>query len=189
MIRMSTGSPIDRESLDGGFALRTIRSRRQTSSWYWGAIAILLAILVSSTPWTNAQIATTTATLSGVVSDPSGALLPKASVNLASVEKGVSRNFVSDDGGRYTFNQLPPGTYILTIKAKGFEAYEQSGIVLNAAETATQNVTLTMGGGYVAPNVGTFDDSGNLNWTSPQPASSVIPLTVSDQLTIVKILP
>jgi hypothetical protein len=113
--------------------------------WYWGGIAILLAILVSSTPWTNAQIATTTATLSGVVSDPSGALVPTASVTLVSVEKGISRSMISDDGGRYSFNQLPPSTYVLTIKVKGFETYQQSGIVLNAASTATQNVTLTIG--------------------------------------------
>ena len=52
-----------------------------------------------------------------------------------------------------------------------------------------QSVTLTLGGNYVAPNIGAFDDTGNLNWTSPQPASSVVPLTVSDQITIVKILP
>ena len=142
---MPLGSQIDGELLDGGFALRTIRSRRQTSLWYWGAIAILLAITVSSTPRTNAQIATTTATLSGVVSDPTGAVLPKASVTLVSAERGVSRTFVSDDGGRYTFNQLPPGGYTLTIKTKGFEAYQQSGIVLNAGETATQNVSLTVG--------------------------------------------
>jgi hypothetical protein len=113
--------------------------------WYWGVTAILLAILASSTPWANAQIATTTATISGVVSDPSGAVVPKASVTLVSTEKGVSRTFISDDGGRFVFNQLPPSTYTLTIKVKAFEAYQQSGIVLNAGETATQNVTLTIG--------------------------------------------
>jgi hypothetical protein len=58
-----------------------------------------------------------------------------------------------------------------------------------ATPVTAQDVTLTLGGGYVAPNVGTFDESGNLNWTSAQPAGSVVPLTVSDQLTIVKILP
>jgi hypothetical protein len=52
-----------------------------------------------------------------------------------------------------------------------------------------QKVTLTLGGGYLAPNIGTFDDTGNLSWTSEQPASSVVPLMISDQPTIVKILP
>jgi hypothetical protein len=47
---------------------------------------------------------------------------------------------------------------------------------------------VTMDSAYVAPNIGVFDDAGKLNWTSAQPASSVVPLTISDQLTIVKIL-
>ena len=101
--------------------------------------------MASGTPWINAQLATTTATLSGVVTDPTGAVLSKATLTLASSEKGITRTSITDDGGRYSFNQLPPASYSLAIKAKGFEAYQQKGIVLNAAETATQNVTLTIG--------------------------------------------
>jgi hypothetical protein len=74
-----------------------------------------------------------------------GALVPKAAVTLASQENGVSRSFTTDAGGRYSFNQLPPATYVLTVKVKGFKAYVQSGIVLNAALTATQDVKLTVG--------------------------------------------
>jgi len=125
--------------------LKTMRSRRQGSLWSWGGIAILLAILVSSVPWINAQIATTTATLSGVVTDPAGAVLPKASVTLESPEKGITRNYITDASGRYSFSQLPPGAYTLTVKAKGFEAYQQNGIVLNAAQNSTQDVILTVG--------------------------------------------
>ena len=106
---------------------------------------MLLALMAVSTPWINAQIATTTATLSGVVTDPSGAALTKAALTLTSSEKGITRTTITDDGGRYSFNQLPPAAYSLTIKAKGFEAYQQTGIVLDAAETATQNVALTIG--------------------------------------------
>ncbi|MFY9856321.1 MAG: carboxypeptidase-like regulatory domain-containing protein [Terracidiphilus sp.] len=125
--------------------MKTSRSRRQGFLLYWGGIAALFAILVCSAPWINAQIATTTATLSGVVTDSTGALVPKATVTLTSSEKGISRTFTTDDGGRYSFNQLPPAGYSLAIKAKGFKTYQQNGIVLNAAETATQNVTLTVG--------------------------------------------
>jgi hypothetical protein len=95
--------------------------------------------------WGNAQIATTTATLSGVVTDPTGALLPNASVTLVSPEQGISRTFVADAGGRYSFSQLPPATYSLTVKVKGFEGYQQNGIVLNAAQSATQDVILKIG--------------------------------------------
>ncbi len=73
---------------------------------------------------------------------------------------------------------------ILWLEQSSFDTVNQV-----ATPVAAQNVTLTLGGGYIAPNVGTFDDNGNLNWTSAQPASSVVPLTISDQLTIVKILP
>jgi hypothetical protein len=125
--------------------LKKKRDWRQRSLWYWGGFAILLALLAGGTPWLNAQIATTTASLSGTVLDPTGAVVPKASVTLASPEKAVNRTFTTDAGGRYTFSQLPPATYTLTIKAKGFEMYQQKGITLNAAQTATQNVTLTVG--------------------------------------------
>ena len=125
--------------------MKTNRSRRPRSLWSWAELAILLALVASGTPWINAQLATTTATLSGVVTDPTGAVLSKATLTLASSEKGITRTSITDDGGRYSFNQLPPASYSLAIKAKGFEAYQQKGIVLNAAETATQNVTLTIG--------------------------------------------
>ena len=133
--------------------MKTRNNERRWSLWYWGGLAILLVLMASSTPWINAQIATTTATLSGVVTDPAGAVLPKATLTLTSSEKGITRTFITDDGGRYSFNQLPPAAYSLTVKAKGFEAYLQDGIVLNAAETATQNVTLTIGAETVSVTV------------------------------------
>ena len=112
----------------------------------WSGIAILLALtLASIAPRLNAQLATTTATLSGVVTDQTGALLPRVSVTLTSPEKGISRMFTTDAGGRYSFSQLPPSTYSLNIKTKGFEEYRQDGIVLNAGLSATQDVALIVG--------------------------------------------
>jgi hypothetical protein len=119
--------------------------KKRRSRLHWGGFAILLAILVSNTPWVYAQIATTTATLSGTVVDATGAVIPGASVALASLEKGVSRTFTSDSGGRYSFNQLPPGAYNLTIRLKAFQTYQQTGIVLDAGQSATQDVTLSVG--------------------------------------------
>src|ERR1039457_6141570 len=141
------------EEHEGGCKLKTNRSRTQWSLWNWGGIAMLLALMAFSTPWINAQIATTTATLSGVVTDPSGAALTKAALTLTSSEKGITRTITTDDGGRYSFNQLPPAAYSLAIKAKGFETYQQNGIALNAGETATQNVTLTIGAETVSVTV------------------------------------
>jgi len=68
---------------------------------------------------------------------------------------------------------------------------EQSGydeVNLVNTPVAPQEVTLTLGGNYFTPNVGAFDDSGNLNWTSTQTTNQAIPLTISDHPTIVKVL-
>jgi hypothetical protein len=144
---------------------------RQWSLWYWGGIAILLALFAGSTPWINAQIATTTATLSGVVSDPTGATVSKALVTLASSEQGVVRTFTTDSGGRYSFNQLPPGTYKLSVKLNGFETFLQNGIALDAAESATQNVTLTVGSESVSVTV--TADASQLNTENSNVAASL----------------
>ena len=109
------------------------------------AILVLSAIWTGSAPWTHAQIATTTATISGTITDPTGAVLPNATVTLASSEKGIIRTFTTENAGRYLFTELPPSTYTLKIKANGFKVYEQIGIMLNAAQTATQDVTLVVG--------------------------------------------
>lgn len=112
---------------------------------YASGFAILLALLVTSPTRLHAQLAVTTATLSGSVADPTGAVVPQATVKLTSTQIGISRTLTTDASGRYTFTQLPPSTYILSIEANGFETYKQTGIVLDAAQSATQNVTLIVG--------------------------------------------
>jgi Carboxypeptidase regulatory-like domain len=110
----------------------------------WSIVTVLLTVLAGPPP-INAQLATTTATLSGTVSDPGGALIPQAKVTLTSPETGTTRESATSDSGRYSFNQLPPGTYSLTVKMEGFRPYDQTGILLDAGQTAAQNVTLTLG--------------------------------------------
>ncbi|MGA8107792.1 MAG: carboxypeptidase-like regulatory domain-containing protein [Acidobacteriaceae bacterium] len=120
-------------------------SWRQRFQWRWASVAVLLAIGAGTTLSTQAQIATTTASISGTISDPTGAVLPNAAVTLASPEKGITRSFISNDSGRYVFTQVPPAVYTLTVHVKGFKTYEQAGIVLDAAQSATQDVVLTVG--------------------------------------------
>ena len=59
-------------------------------------------------------------TLVGTVSDSSGATVPNAKVTLAETNTGVSRNSTSNDSGNYTFSDLPPGTYSVTVELAGF---------------------------------------------------------------------
>jgi hypothetical protein len=112
---------------------------------YWSGLTVLLALLVAGPSWICAQLAVTTATLSGIVTDPSGAVVPHSTVTLASAQNGIARTFLTDAGGRYSFTQLPPATYTLNIRADGFESYKQIGILLDAGQSATQNVALVLG--------------------------------------------
>ena len=113
--------------------------------WHWAMVAILSAVGAVFTLSTQGQIATTTASISGTISDPSGAVITNAVVTLTSAEEGITRSFNSSSNGRYVFTQVPPSAYALTVKANGFKTYEQAGIMLNAAQSATQDVVLTIG--------------------------------------------
>jgi hypothetical protein len=108
-------------------------------------LALLLALLMSGPSWLHAQLAVTTANLSGTVTDPSGAVVPHATVNLTSTQKGIALAFVTDAAGRYTFSQLPPSTYTLLIQSEGFQTYKQTGIVLDSGQSASQDVALLLG--------------------------------------------
>jgi hypothetical protein len=112
---------------------------------YWGGIVVLLIFWGYSSPGVYAQLAVTTATVSGTVTDPSGSVVSEATVTLTSSERGVSRTFTTGALGTYSFSQLPPSTYQLVIRAKGFEEYVQNGITLDAGQSASQDITLTLG--------------------------------------------
>lgn len=112
---------------------------------YWCRFLALSVLLGFGTLAMNAQLAVTTATLSGTVNDPSGAIVPNATLKMTSPEKGIVRTQTTDASGHYVFSQLPPATYILEAQAQGFKAYKQTGIVLDAAQSASQNIALTLG--------------------------------------------
>jgi hypothetical protein len=92
-----------------------------------------------------AQTQTFTATLSGTVSDPSGAKVPGAKVTLTSPERGITRTFTTDQDGLYTFTLLPPANYTLQVSADKFSPHKQTGITLGAGQTAQVSVSLKVG--------------------------------------------
>src|SRR5215475_4074259 len=89
--------------------------------------------------------AVTIASLGGVVTDQSGSGVPGANVRMIDTEKGTVHTTSSDNEGRYTFPNLPVGTYRLEAQAKGFKAYVQAGMVLEVAANRTQNIPLEVG--------------------------------------------
>ncbi|HXI42968.1 MAG TPA: carboxypeptidase-like regulatory domain-containing protein, partial [Bryobacteraceae bacterium] len=87
------------------------------------------------------------ATLTGMVSDPSGAVVPNAKVHLRNESTGSLRDTVTNGDGYFTFASLAVGdfTYDLTVEAQGFVVYKASGIALGGGEKRNINITLKVG--------------------------------------------
>jgi hypothetical protein len=87
------------------------------------------------------------ATLTGVVSDPSGAVIPNGTVKLKSEATGSLRDTVTNSDGYFSFTSVPVGdfTYELSVEAQGFSTYKASGIALGGGDKRNLNVTLKVG--------------------------------------------
>jgi hypothetical protein len=86
---------------------------------------------------------TTTGQITGVITDPSGAVVSGARVT-ASDTAGVQRTESSDEHGRYSFSLLPPGTYTIEVEKPGFGNATLQGVAVRITEITTVNVPLTV---------------------------------------------
>jgi hypothetical protein len=86
-----------------------------------------------------------TATVTGTVTDPSGAAVAGATVTVKSVERGVTYAAVTNDGGLYRISQLPVGNYELRVEKPGFQATEYPAFPLALNQTGRIDVELKVG--------------------------------------------
>jgi hypothetical protein len=93
----------------------------------------------------QAQTLSSTAALSGTISDPSGARVAKATVKVTDSEKGNTRSTTAGSAGEFSFALLPAGNYTLEATAPGFKTAKLTKIVLQAGDSLTENVSLTIG--------------------------------------------
>ncbi|MCU1258596.1 MAG: Cna B-type protein [Bryobacterales bacterium] len=84
--------------------------------------------------------------LTGVVSDPSAAAVPKAAVVLTDEDKGFTYKTASDNEGRYVLRNLAPGRYRLVVSAPGMRTYTSGGITLNVGQNAEADVHFELQG-------------------------------------------
>ncbi len=82
------------------------------------------------------------AQLNGTVTDPSGAAIAGAAVNVRNVSTGTTYTATSDARGFYVIPVLPPGTYELKVSFTGFADYIRQGVVLTVGQVATLNVNM-----------------------------------------------
>src|ERR1039458_9133139 len=85
------------------------------------------------------------ASLSGVVSDSSGAVVPGAKVSIADTATGATRDVVASDAGYYTASNLQPGPYQITVSATGFTTKVASGLNLTVGGQQVLDLTLQVG--------------------------------------------
>lgn len=91
------------------------------------------------------------ATLLGAVTDASGAVVPNAKVTNTEVNTGISRSAQTNDSGNYTFPDLPPGQYSVTVEAAGFKKETRRDIAL--AVNSTQRVDIQLQPGEVTETI------------------------------------
>ena len=85
------------------------------------------------------------ANLNGTATDPSGAIVPNAKVEVVAPDTGFKRQTTTGSSGVYSISSLPTGTYDLTISAPGFTTSATTGIQLSVGQTRTVNVQLVVG--------------------------------------------
>jgi hypothetical protein len=85
------------------------------------------------------------ATLTGVITDQSTAVVAKATVTLTDAQSGSQRQTVTNNDGYFTFASVPVGTYNVAVQAKGFNEYKVNGIALGGGEKRNLDVSLQVG--------------------------------------------
>jgi hypothetical protein len=119
---------------------------------------VLLAL--AAVPYVLAQ--ETTAGIQGTVKDATGGVVPNATVEISgSTIIGGSQKVNTDGAGLYRFTHLPPGEYMLSVTAAGFNTVKQAGIRLDVGRLPTVDITLPVGAAAqsveVSANAATID--------------------------------
>lgn len=119
-------------------------SFRSDANRFMGCGVLLVAALIFLSPASiYAQVAG--ATLTGTVTDPSGAVIPNANIAIKNEATGVVVSVLTNSDGRYSAPNLIPDRYDVTTTAHGFQTQTQTGITLTVGATQTFNITLPVG--------------------------------------------
>src|SRR6266446_6412403 len=104
---------------------------------------VIFAICILSTNAVYAQVAG--ATLTGTVTDPLGAVIPRVQVSITDVATRVTRNVVTDSAGFYSAPNLLPGNYEITMTVAGFSTQVRSGVTLTVGARQVLDITMSVG--------------------------------------------
>src|SRR5206468_13063727 len=116
-----------------------VMSISRAKIWLVGLLGI--AVLMPASTWAQVY----SGSLTGLVMDPSEAIVPSVDVKLTDVDKGYSYTARTNEAGRYLLRSLPPGTYRLTATAVGFKLSVLEGIVLDVNQNTSLDIHLEVG--------------------------------------------
>src|ERR1700759_1603962 len=95
---------------------------------------------------TGAMAQTTSGTITGIVTDQSGAIVPGAKIILIDEATKEQRETVASDSGEFVFAALRPSTYSMSVEKPGFQGFRQNDLVLTQnARLALGNIRMTVG--------------------------------------------
>ena len=120
-------------------------------------------------------------TITGTVTDPTGAVIPNANVQLTNSETSAVYQVATTSTGNYTLANLPVGTYTLTVDATGFKKFDRPGLVVQVAETARVDAVLEVGSSTETITVNTEapllkTESGEISHQVDYTAADLLPL-------------
>ena len=128
------------------------------SIWRKGVPWLLIPVLFLTFAIAHAQ--QLTATLSGTATDQTDARIPGASILVVSDTTGDKRDSKADNDGFWSVTALPPGTYTVTVSAKGFASWRETGILLNQGDSRTvPNIHLKISSDVTAVTVVSGQDT------------------------------
>ena len=114
----------------------------KTSSSLLAALCISMLLLVAA-PDAGAQAGR--GSISGLISDPTGAIVPGAKVTALNHATGIAQSTVSTAAGLYSFVSLNPGTYEVTASREGFESVARDHVTVSVDQSTTLNIALQVG--------------------------------------------
>jgi hypothetical protein len=140
----------------------------------WFVVGVVIATLTLFVPRIASGQAT--AGITGTVTDPSGAVIPNASVTVTDESTNVSQKTTTSSAGTYAFRGLNPGKYTVTVEAQGFKKHVQSGVIVEVSKIDTIDAQLVTGTASQTVEVTASEVA--LNTTAPELGSTIEPVVV-----------
>ena len=133
-----------------------------------------MCLIISLPRYAAAQAS---AGITGTVTDPTGAVVPNARIDIVNDANSASDHTVTSSAGTYSFKGLLPGKYSVTVDAAGFKKAVQKGVTIEVSTTPTIDFTLATGATNETVQVTASEIA--LNTTQPELGSTIEPVVVA----------